>query len=214
MGNSEERHAWLKSLSVMKKLREAGVVDPARTLARLAETEQIRSSAARLRFNGADNDEAAPEDWVIPQEFWRSVNNGTAGTVIDGDTGVFATTVIYNPEIGKHSERDHIWLSGVTFRAEDLREVFENGFEGNGSALSKPYRVKDRAPSVKKGRPPSKEKILAKADEMHERGMTCRDIASGIHEEPGFENVGTVEARKLLKGRWPRGRRPKADKRT
>lgn len=208
---AEAGNEWLRSFAAVKKLREAGVVDPVGTLARLAETQQVRSRAARLRLNGADSDEAFPQERYIPEEFWRCVNNGAAGTVIDGDAGVFATNVIYNPENGDHSDSDHIWLSGVTFHADDLTAIFENASEGGGSASPKPNQGKNRAPSVKKGRPPSNEKILAKADEMHAQGMKARDIAKEIHKVPGFENVGTVEARALLNGRWPRGRRKKTE---
>lgn len=63
-----------------------------------------------------------------------------------------------------------------------------------------------RAPAVKKGNPPSREAILAKADEMKSRGYNRDEIASRMRHEPGFHNVATTEVRELLKGRWRRGR--------
>ncbi len=206
---AEARNEWLRSFAAVKKLREAGVVDPVGTLARLAETQQVRSRAARCRFNDGDSDEAFSQELYIPEVFWRCVNNGAAGTVIDGDAGVFATNVIYNPEAGDCSDRDHIWLSGVTFHAGDLAAFFEGNLKIGGRSLPNPKQGKERKPSVKKGRPPSDDLILAKADEMHAQGVGSRAIARDISKVPGFENVGTVAARALIDGRYPRGRRPK-----
>lgn len=64
-----------------------------------------------------------------------------------------------------------------------------------------------RAPAVKKGRPPSDELVLAKADDMKARGYTGYDIAAKMRLEPGFENVATTAVRQLIKGRWKGGRR-------
>lgn len=85
-----------------------------------------------------------------------------------------------------------------------LVEVERMGLLGNVSSTSTA-----RAPSVKGGHPPDDEVILDKADEMKARGMNGRDIAGAIRLEPGFENVGTVQARDLIKGRWKPGGRPK-----
>lgn len=72
-------------------------------------------------------------------------------------------------------------------------------------------KANDRAPSVKAGRPPSDDEILAKADEMKARGMDGRTIAKQLRLEPGFENVATTAVRDLIKGRWkPAGRPRKA----
>lgn len=201
---------WLRSFTVIKLLREEGVIDPVGTLIRLAATKQVRSRAVRCRFDEADSDEPFPQDRYIPEEFWRCVNAGTAGTQIDGDAGVFATTVIYNPEIGNYSDREHIWLSGVTFHAEDLAAFLGRNFESGGSASPNPTQGAQRTPSVKKGNPPTDDEIRAKADEMHARGIKSRDIAKIMCREPGFENAGTVVVRDLLKGRWPRGRKKKS----
>lgn len=67
---------------------------------------------------------------------------------------------------------------------------------------------KERAPSVKAGRPPDDDKILAKADEMKARGMNGRTIAKMMRHEPGFENVANQTVRDLTLGRW-KGGRPK-----
>lgn len=65
---------------------------------------------------------------------------------------------------------------------------------------------KTRAPSVKSGRPPSDDLILAKADEMKARGLDGRKIAAQMRLEVGFEDVSTIAVRELIKGRWERGR--------
>lgn len=67
----------------------------------------------------------------------------------------------------------------------------------------------ERAPSVKAGRPPSDDEILAKADEMKARGLDGRTVAKQMRLEPGFENVATTAVRDLIKGRWKPGGRPK-----
>ncbi|MBG6116946.1 MULTISPECIES: hypothetical protein [unclassified Sphingobium] len=72
-----------------------------------------------------------------------------------------------------------------------------------------PSAVVDRAPSVKAGRPPSDDEILAKADEMKARGLDGRTIAKQMRLEPGFENVATTAVRELIKGRWKPAGRPK-----
>ncbi len=66
-----------------------------------------------------------------------------------------------------------------------------------------------RAPSVKSGRPPSTEIILAKADEMKALGLTTYQIATMMPKEPGFENVAVTELRDLIKGRYRPSGRPK-----
>lgn len=72
-----------------------------------------------------------------------------------------------------------------------------------------PSAVVDRAPSVKAGRPPSDDEILAKADEMKARGLDGRTIAKQMRLEPGFENVATTAVRDLILGRWKPAGRPK-----
>lgn len=206
---ADAENEWLRSFTVIKLLREEGIIDPVRTLIRLAARQQVRSRATRSRFDEADNDEPFPLDSCIPEEFWRCVDAGTAGTQIDGDAGIFATTVIYNPEIGDYSDREHIWLYGVTFHAGDLEAFLGRNFESGGSVSPNPTQGAQRTPAVKKGKPPTDDRILAKADEMHAKGMTSREIAKFMCREPGFENAGTVLVRDLLKGRWARGRRKK-----
>jgi hypothetical protein len=210
---------WVTSFAAMQTLREAGVADPVGTMTRLAELQQLRSCAARGRFDGTDIKDPFPEEpktnpvsgetvappLYVPAEFWRSLNAGNADTEIYGEAGVFATTVIHDPEIGNYSETEHIKLFGVTFHAGDLAAFLETG----GKSFPNPKQGKERKPSVKKGRPPSDDRILAKADEMHAQGLGSRDIARDISKMPGFENVGTVAARALIDGRYPRGRRTK-----
>lgn len=78
-------------------------------------------------------------------------------------------------------------------------------------AISEPtFGNTARAPSVKTGRPPSDDDILAKADKMKARGLSGREIAKKMRYEPGYEHVGTTLVRDLTKGRWPQGRPKKS----
>lgn len=77
-------------------------------------------------------------------------------------------------------------------------------------AIAIPHAARaDRAPSVKTGRPPSDEEILAKADEMKADGLDGRTIAQKMRLQPGFENVATTAVRNLIRGRWKQAGRPK-----
>lgn len=87
--------------------------------------------------------------------------------------------------------------------AVSLREM---ELEAKSDARAIAPEAPTRAPSVKSGRPPSDDKILAKADEMKARGLSGFAIASQMRLEPGFENVATTHVRALIKGRWPAGR--------
>lgn len=85
-------------------------------------------------------------------------------------------------------------------------EVQRVGLLGKGSAARKA-----RAPSVKAGRAPTDEDILAKADEMKARRMDGRTLAGEMRHELGFENVATTQVRELIKGRWKPLGRPKRE---
>ena len=125
---------WISSLRALQELRAAGVAEPVSTLTHLAESQAVRARALWGRFQGGDNDEMFPQEpdvdpqsgdelapWPkIPASFWRWVNEGTPGTEIHGDAGVFAATVVHDPDKGEISEREFIKLFGVTFNADDL----------------------------------------------------------------------------------------------
>lgn len=126
---------WISSLDALQRLRQAGLLEPEDALAQWAETGQLRSRARRGRFSddgGAERDfpvEPSADEmkranlgpWPdIPIDFWRWMNAGRAGTEAHFEAGVFATTVIYDPEIGNYSDSQHIKLFEVTFNEEDL----------------------------------------------------------------------------------------------
>lgn len=127
---SDTAAQWLSSFAAIRMLRQAGVVDPVSTLTQLAEARQIRSRAAWGRFSEMGSEEQFRQEpqldgglaaWPdIPADFWRWVNAGTRGTEVYGDAGVYAATVVYDPDIGDYSETEHIKLFGVTFHADDL----------------------------------------------------------------------------------------------
>lgn len=103
----------------------------------------------------------------------------------------------------------------IRFKRGDVLRIFPQlGAESeclprdNSAEKIQPVAVdkNDRAPSVKAGRPPGNDDILAKADEMKARGLDGRTIAKTMRLEAGFENTPTTLVRELLEGRWPRGR--------
>lgn len=129
---------WISSLQAIQQLRAAEISDPVSTLTHLAEARQIRARASWGRFDGeydvvflqelegSDQGGDTISPWPdIPADFWRWVNFATSGTKVQGEAGVFATTVIYNPEIGDYSDKQHIKLFGVTFHSEDISAVLK-----------------------------------------------------------------------------------------
>lgn len=121
----------------------------------------------------------------VPRFYWNSVNPESLHHVYRGMTP---------DDLGAGCP---ILLSRLAF--DEWRAV----------RAASPSAVIDRAPSVKAGRPPSDDKILAKADEMKARGLDGRTIAKQMRLEPGFENVATTAIRDLIKGRWKPAGRPK-----
>ena len=93
---------------------------------------------------------------------------------------------------------------------ERTRYILEREIEHHRLRLEE--KNLSRSPTVKKGWPPRDEAILAKADEMKERGMGSYEIAAKMRHEPGFENTGTTVVRNLIKGRWNRGPAVRTDK--
>lgn len=106
---------------------------------------------------------------------------------------------------------------GVTVNRSDLMREFPADAAEVITALPSssqgakvaPSRRMERAPSVKAGRPPTNDEILAKADEMKARGLDGRTLAKEMRFEPGFENVATTAVRELIKERWKPSGRPK-----
>lgn len=137
---SEIVAGWLSSFAAIQRLRGAGVVDPVGTLTHLAEARQLRSRASWGRFaDDEGNNREFPHEpevdaqsgevldpWPnIPSDFWRWVNGRGDGAEVYGEAGVFAATVIYDPQIGTYSDSQHIKLFGVTFNADDLDRVMQ-----------------------------------------------------------------------------------------
>ena len=137
---TDTKTEWLSSFVAIQRLRGAGVVDPVSTLTQLAEARQVRTRASWGRFSDDEGDERKfPQEpevdaqsgevlgpWPdIPGDFWRWVNGKGAGTEVHGEAGVFAATVIYDPQIGTYSDSQHIKLFGVTFHADDLARVMQ-----------------------------------------------------------------------------------------
>lgn len=152
---------WLSSFAAMQRLREAGAVDPASMLTQLAEARQLRARASWGRFAHDDGgDREFPQEpevdalsgevlpWPdIPADFWRWVNGSGVGTEVRGEAGVFAATVIYDPQIGHYSDSEHIKLFGVTFHEDDL----EAALRGKSALRKTPaLSVSTRSPAGRK----------------------------------------------------------------
>lgn len=150
--------------------------------------------------------------WVAPQgEPERPVAAGALATVdqrsIQG--GVFCPI---SEEYKSEDERPWLWERPLFVKWDDWVR-FVAAVQSEKSIVAKtPDKTPSapvRAPSVKKGRPPSDEDILAKADEMKARGLDGHTIAKTMRHELGFQNVATTTVRALIKGRWPPSGRPK-----
>jgi hypothetical protein len=114
-----------------------------------------------------------------------------------------------NPEY-----RVTLFAWGMALRRNDVVRLFGvQGDQSIGSSKPEPSKAEvnanGRAPSVKAGRPPSDDEILAKAEEMKTGGLDGRTIAKSMRYELGFENVANTTVRELILGRWPPGGRPK-----
>jgi hypothetical protein len=123
----------------------------------------------------------------LPPNIWRG------GTVVYHD----AEAVLVDAK-----SRLTVWAFDVAVRRADLMRIFPD--PSLSAALT---RGNTRAPSMKWSRPPPDDAIREKAAEMRARGLTGYEIASAIRLEPGFERVGTVLAREVIKGMWKGGRR-------
>lgn len=153
-------------------------------------------------------------------EMYRQANRALHGALRDGSLPAYVA-----PTIGSPLLVPRLYWNGVN--PESLHHVYRGMTPDDHGAgcpilLSRlafgewrvpkaafPSAVLDRAPSVKAGRPPSDDDILAKADEMKARGLDGRTIAKKMRLEPGFENVATTAVRQLIKGRWKPAGRPK-----
>lgn len=118
---------WTSSLGTLFRLREAGLTGPEVSMLLWAEAGQLRARAKWGRFDGCRDEEfhdkSEPDDapWpAIPRDFWRWVR---AQGEAHHEAGVFAATVVYDPEIGSYSETEHIQLFGVEFSEQDVTDL-------------------------------------------------------------------------------------------
>lgn len=132
------------------------------------------------------------EFFLIPAEYWQSVSTDS---VLIGEVSSYP----HNGLVPKGIRDKPILLR------KDEWATWLSKRDGNASLVSQ----QDRSPSVKAGRPPADSEIYSKADEMKARGLTTYQISAQMRHELGFENVGTVEVRKMLRGRWKPSGRPK-----
>lgn len=101
---------------------------------------------------------------------------------------------------------------GVKFDGRGLPSAaIPSSMHDDIAKAARPYQERRaRAPTYKKGSPPSDDQIRGKADEMKARGLSSYAIAKYMRDETGFEHVSTAHVREIIKGRWPRGRRRKS----
>ncbi|RRQ52138.1 hypothetical protein [Sphingorhabdus wooponensis] len=127
---------WISSLHAVKRLRDAGLNAPEATLGLWAEAGFLRARAIWGRFsNDGGTDELtfpdeSPADpdglgaatpWPnIPSDFWHYVNVKHGNAEAHYEAGIFAALVVLDPEIGSHSDTEHIKLYGVSFNSDNL----------------------------------------------------------------------------------------------
>lgn len=210
------------------------VIDVAEALCRLAygtasfDTQVFQNASGELIFRAPDGSELeVREDGHLPShvEAYQASSRRLYEALRDGSLASYAER-----RDGKVVIVPRVYWNGVNPRL--LHQIYRGlppGMQGAGSPLllsrkafeqwrgdwvegessAQQHDQPNRAPSVKAGRPPSDDDILAKADEMKQRGLTGYEIASQMRLEAGFENVSTIAVRELIKGRWKAPGRPK-----
>lgn len=124
---------WISSWQAVERLQKADPGAPEATLGFWAEEGLLRSRATRGDFSSggdipgrvcwdntpadADQDDRWP---AIPSYFWNWVNSKNGNNAAQYRTGIFATAVVPEAEIGSGHETDHIKLYGVSFHSDDL----------------------------------------------------------------------------------------------
>jgi hypothetical protein len=131
---------WISSLQAVQRLRKADPGAPVATLGLWAEEGLLRSRATRGEFSFGEDaleyifsddlptDPTHPERWpAIPSYFWNCVNSKNGNNAAQYQTGIFATAVVPEAEIGSGHETDHIKLYGVSFHSGDLGALLDVG---------------------------------------------------------------------------------------
>lgn len=132
---------WISSLQALLRLRNAGWNDPEITLGVWAEEGALKSRATRGIFTaGADILECvflddpptdpdqlyrSPHWQTIPSDFWSWFNVNQDNKSAHYQTGIFATFVVPEAEIGSGHETDHIKLYGVSFHLDQLNALLD-----------------------------------------------------------------------------------------
>lgn len=132
---------WISSLQAVLRLRNAGWNDPEITLGVWAEEGSLKSRATRGIFSsGADILECvflddpptdpdqlyrSPHWQTIPSDFWSWFNVNQDNKSAHYQTGIFATFVVPEAEIGSGHETDHIKLYGVSFHLDQLNALLD-----------------------------------------------------------------------------------------
>jgi hypothetical protein len=127
---------WISSLHAVKRLRDAGLNAPEATLGLWAEARFLRARAiwGRISHDGGTDELTFPDEspadpdglgvatpWPnIPSDFWHYVNVKHGNAEAHYEAGIFAALVVLDPEIGSHSDTEHIKLYGVSFHSDDL----------------------------------------------------------------------------------------------
>jgi hypothetical protein len=142
----------------------------------------------------------------VPIAFWCHFHNaGKAGRTVDLVSNDFRFDFV---------DAAFVWRTGGAYNVAFDRRGLPHLNYSSALTLANAVVAEEanitprmRAPSVKAARPPSEDKILAKADEMRGKGMDTYSIASRMRFEPGFENVATRSVRDIIRGRYPRSGR-------
>lgn len=184
--------AWVTANEAAERLKNH-CDDPRALLLNLLRAGSVTARAASMMQQGVVVDRApfSRDGGLLAARFWEAVSQE------DWWAGIFGFVKPASSELFEGGEALHWTVTGVEINwAEVLGQI------GPLPASME----KNRAPSVKSARPPTDEEILAKADEMKARGSNGRNIAKEMRLEPGFEHTPNETVRKLVKGRYPKGR--------
>ena len=157
------------------------------------ETTPLGPTAFGLRLSPPP----AEGPWLVPKEVWRSEGETFSGcfTRFSLDLDLFESHL--PGAVGTGSGYAHVVLRKIEFDTEKACEWL--GIDAKDAKLAtKPGRRGKDARNL------TKELILAKADEMHARPMTTREIAKHMCEEPGFSDAENSRVRELITGRYGR----------
>lgn len=215
---SADEGAWMPIAVVVERIAEAAkcsLADACRRIANRLHDREFRLAADKVVSQVRD-----PE-YLVSLMLGETLPFAVPPMVQTVDEHVQLTALMFPP--GALNSDSPLWTGEASFPVPhegplarvtyygvriSLATLHEHFPEVLITARPAPVGMARRAPSVKAGRPPSDGEILAKADELKDRGLKGREIEKVMRCEPGFEHVATTTIRDLIKGRWKPSGRP------